>query len=420
MFRKLLSIMLVACISFGFAGCTKENVGKTKKPKSLTEEVSTEEIDEEPDGSYDENLKAIMGDFAFELLKNCDDGEGNVMISSASVAFALGMTANGADGDTLKAMENVLGKELNLDLINRIYNYYAGILTMDEETKIRIANSIWINDCMDLQVNSEFLTKCLTYYDAEVYTLEFDETAVKTVNQWVSDNTDGMINEIIKEFNGAELMMLINAIVFEAEWESIYYENMVWDTDFTTASGDASTVQGMYSEERTYLEDENTKGFIKNYKGNYQLVALLPDEDVDIDTYVKEFTAEKYFELLDGKQEAKVDAMLPKFQYEYSVSMVSTLKKMGMEVAFDPNNADFTNMAECDRNIYIGDVIHKTYIEMAEKGTKAAAVTAVIMDGNAMMPMEEIKEVHLDRPFMYMIIDEITKLPLFVGVVRDI
>jgi serpin B len=229
-----------------------------------------------------------------------------------------------------------------------------------------------------------------------------------------------MIEEIIKEFNGAELMMLIKAIVFEVEWESIYYENMVWDTDFTTASGDVSTVQGMYSEERTYLKDENTQGFIKDYRGNYQLVALLPDEDVDIDTYVKEFTAEKYFELLDGKQEAKVDAMLPKFQYEYSVSMVSTLKKMGMEVAFDPNNADFTNMAECDRNIYIGDVIHKTYIEMAEKGTKAAAVTAVIMDGNTMMPMEEIKEVHLDRPFMYMIIDERTKLPLFVGVVRDI
>ena len=112
--------------------------------------------------------------------------------------------------------------------------------------------------------------------------------------------------------------------------------------------------------------------------------------------------------------------MLPKFKYEFDTSLVPALKEMGMELAFEPNNADFSNMAESAQNLYIGDVIHKTYIEMAEKGTKAAAVTVVIMDGNSMMPMEEVKEVYLDRPFVYMIIDKTTELPLFVGVVRDI
>ena len=420
MIKRLLSIVLMAGFVLGVAGCTKETSKTGEKPKSLMEEVTTKEVVDEPDHVYDENLKNTMGDFAFELLKNCDDGEENIMISPASIAFALGMTANGGADDTLKEMEKLLGGELNLDLINKMYRYYAEILTSDEETMIRIANSIWINNRKDLQVKDEFLAKCLTFYDAEVYTVEFNDDTIETVNNWVSDNTDGMIDEIIKEFQGTELLMLINAIVFEAEWEYIYYEEMVWDTDFTTADGDTSKVEGMYSEEWIYLKDENTKGFIKNYKGNYQLVALLPDEDVDIDTYVKEFTAEKYYDLLEHKLETKVETMLPKFKYEYDISMVSALKAMGLEKSFDAYNADFSKMAECEQNIYIGDVIHKTYIEMAEKGTKAAAVTAVILDGNAMEPMEEIKEVYLDRPFMYMIIDETTELPLFVGVVRDI
>ena len=420
MVKRLLSIVLITGFVLGAAGCTKEISKTGENPKSLMEEVTTEEVVDEPDGVYDENLKNTMGDFAFELLKNCDEGEGNIMISPASVAFALGMTANGGANDTLKEMDELLGKELNLDLINKMYRYYAEVLTSDEETMIKIANSIWINNRKDLQVKNEFLAKCLTFYDAEVYTVEFNDDTIKTVNNWVSDNTDGMIDEIIKEFQGTELLMLINAIVFEAEWECIYYEDMVWDTDFTTADGDVTKVEGMYSEEWIYLKDENTKGFIKNYKGNYQLVALLPDEDVDIDTYVKEFTVEKYYNLLERKLETKVETMLPKFKYEYDISMVSVLKEMGLEKSFDPYNADFSNMAECEQNIYIGDVIHKTYIEMAEKGTKAAAVTAVVMDGNACIPMDEIKEVYLDRPFMYMIIDETTELPLFVGVVRDI
>ena len=420
MFKRLMSFVLVAGFVLSAVGCTKENIGTGEKPKSLVEEVTTEEVVDEPDSVYEENLKNTLGEFAFELLKNCDNGEGNIMISPASVAFALGMTANGSADETLEAMEKVLGEELNLDLINKMYRYYAGVLTSDEETKIRIANSIWINNSIDFQVNNEFLAKCLTFYDAEVYTAGFNEDTVSAVNNWVSDNTDGMIKEIINNLNGDEVMMLINAIVFDAEWESIYNEHMVWDADFTTAGGNITTVQGMYSEERTYLKDENTKGFIKNYKGNYQFVAILPDEDVDINTYVKEFTAEKYYNLMESSIEAKVNTMIPKFKYEYSTSLVAALKNMGMEPAFDPVHADFSKVGESSRNVYIGDVIHKTYIEMAEKGTKAAAVTAVILDGNAMEPMEEIKEVYLDKPFMYMIIDETTQLPLFVGVVRDI
>ena len=161
MFKRLLSIVIAVGFVWGAVGCTSENVGSGEKPKSLMEEVTTEEIVDEPDSVYDENLKDTMGDFAFELLKNCDEGEGNIMISPASVAFALGMTANGSADETREAMEKILGKELNLDLINKMYRYYAALLTADEETKIEIAKSSWSKSRKDLQVNNDVFGKML-------------------------------------------------------------------------------------------------------------------------------------------------------------------------------------------------------------------------------------------------------------------
>ena len=419
MFKRIITLLLAGVIIFTW-GCTKTSTKKESKAQRL-EGATIEQ--EKPTGveNGEDMLESAMGQFAFELLKNCDDAEGNILISPASVAFALGMTANGASGDTLKEMENVLGEKLNIDLINEIYYKYATILESSDECKLSIANSIWLANNPQLQVKDAFLTKCLTYYEADVYMADFDENTVTDVNNWVSDKTDGMIDKIIKQFYGNELMLLINAIAFEAEWEYIYYEHMVRDVEFTTAKGMVSEAEGMYSEENVYISDENTEGFIKDYKGNYRFVALLPKDGVDIDDYVEEFSEEKYQKLIESQRNVPVDAMLPKFSYAFESRMVSPLINMGMEQAFEMGVADFSNMASFSENIYIGDVIHKTYIEVAEKGTKAAAVTAVIMDGNSVeMVPEEIKEVHLDRPFMYVIIDDTTNLPLFVGVVREI
>lgn len=419
MFKRIISLMLAGTVIFT-CGCTKTSTKQEIKVQKLEGETLEQEKPTGVENSED-MLEEAMSQFAFDLLKNCDDAEGNVLISPASVAFALGMTANGASGDTLKEMEKVLGGKLDIDLINEIYYEYAAILESSEESKLSIANSIWLANNPQLQVKDAFLSKCLTYYEADVYTAAFDENTVVDVNNWVDDKTDGMIDKIIKQFEGNELMLLINAITFDAEWEYIYYEDMVRDVEFTTAKGKVSKAEGMYSEENVYISDENTEGFIKDYKGNYRFVALLPEEGVDIDDYVENFSEEKYQKLLESQRTVPVDAMLPKFSYAFESKMVSPLINMGMKQAFDMSAADFSNMASFPNNIFIGDVIHKTYIEVGEKGTRAAAVTVVVMDGNSVeMVPEEIKEVHLDRPFMYMIIDDTTNLPLFVGVVREI
>ena len=170
-----------------------------------------------------------------------------------------------------------------------------------------------------------------------------------------------MIKELLKKFNGDEAMMLINAIAFDGKWVEIYYEDQVRETTFTTAKGEEVSVEGMYSDERAYIEDENTIGFVKDYKGGYRFVALLPDENISIDEYVASLTYDKYKKLMDSERIAKVSAMLPKFQYDYSKEMKDALKAMGMPSAFEPSKADFSNMIDDELvKLYIGKVLHKT------------------------------------------------------------
>lgn len=397
----------------------KQNIeGADKLTKGEKKEVETGELEKE----NKELLLKGTGEFSFELMRECDESGKNVLISPTSVMFALGMTANGGAGATLKEMESVLGGDgVSIGEINAFYKEYADKLKENEDIKISIANSIWINKEILTTVKDTFLSTCDSFYGAEVYRAIFNDETIKLVNKWVEENTDGMIKELLKEFNGNEAMMLINAIAFDGKWVEIYYEDQVRDTIFTTAEGEETNIQGMYSDERAYIEDDNTTGFIKDYKGGYRFVAMLPSEDMSIDEYVDSLTYDKYKKLMESERDVKVSAMLPKFQYDYSKEMKDVLKKMGMPSAFERPRADFSNMTEDELvKLYIGKVLHKTYIEVAEEGTRAAAVTAVIMDSNAAIMEEEIKNVFLDRPFVYMIIDGESEMPLFMGVVRNI
>ena len=177
----------------------------------------------------------------------------------------------------------------------------------------------------------------------------------------------------------------------------------------------------MTSEERLYLCDENSTGFIKNYSGGkYSFAALLPNEGIDIYEYIQGLTGERLQNTFDGAQASAVKATMPKFSYEYESSLNDALKKLGMNSAFDESKADFSKMGKSSNgNIFISEVKHKTFICVDERGTKAGAVTSVAMDNGAADPMS-MHSVKLDRPFVYMIIDNDTNLPLFIGAVTDI
>lgn len=353
-------------------------------------------------------------DFALRLFQNSLKTEENTLISPLSVLAALGMTANGAAGETLAQMEQTLGISA-ADLNAYFYSY------MDAQGEhLKLANSIWFSDAGWLKVRQDFLETNADFYQADLFQTPFTPETCTAINGWVSEKTAGMIPEILEEISADAVMYLINALAFEAEWPEAYREDQIREGTFNREDGAQQAAQLMYSEESSYLEDENATGFVKYYKGgDYAFAALLPNEGVSVSDYVKSLTGTHLQELLGNAQAVTVHAAIPKFEAEYSVEMKDILQSMGMTDAFDAETADFTGICE-EGGLFIGQVLHKTAITVAEQGTKAGAATAVEMRAGGAMPQEDMKTVILDRPFVYMLIDCGQNLPFFLGTMMDV
>ena len=330
------------------------------------------------------------------------------------------MTANGAEGETLTQMESVLGmsvEELNLYLYT-----YVNSLPEGEKYKLSLANSIWFTDDARFNVSRDFLQANADYYGADVYKAPFNKQTMRDINNWVKNETDGMIPKVLDEIPKEAIMYLINALAFEAEWNEIYERNQVRDRIFTKENGEEQEVKLMYSTEGRYLEDENATGFIKYYKGSeYAFVALLPNEGTTVAEYLNTLNGASLNSLLSGAERRTVETAMPKFETEFETEMSDILISMGMPNAFDPELSDFDGVGTWqDGSIYIGNVIHKTHIEVGEKGTKAGAVTSIQLDGATSAGPIEVKTVYLDRPFVYMLIDCENNIPFFIGTMMDV
>lgn len=229
-----------------------------------------------------------------------------------------------------------------------------------------------------------------------------------------------MVQDIFDKISPDAVMYLINAISFDAVWAKIYEETQVQDAVFTTENGEKQDMIWMRSGEHLYLEDENATGFMKYYAGSkYAFVALLPKEGIRVREYIERLTGEHLSSLLAEPQSKTVYAALPKFENEYNTEMSEILTDMGMQNAFDMDKADFSGLGTSTvGNIFISRVLHKTFIAVDEKGTKAGASTAVVAVAEGALP-EEPKQVLLDRPFVYMIIDCEANLPLFFGTLME-
>ncbi len=387
------------------------NLTETINPKIIT--INT------PIG--EKSRKAII-DFSSRLFKkSLEDGK-NTLIAPVSVLYALSMTANGAKGDTLEQMEEVLG--LPVSKLNKNLRYLMNAMPSEEKYKLSAANSIWFKNADDFEVNKSFLKTAKNYYNAEVFKCDFDESTIKDINSWVNKKTDGMINDILNEIPDDALMYLVNALAFDAEWESVYFDFSVRDGKFTTENGDEQDAEMMYSSENVYLEDENAVGFLKYYKDRkYAFAALLPDEGVTVGEFAASLLDGHLSEILENAQTAEVNAAVPKFKSEYSVEMEEVLSEMGMTDVFNVYKADFSKLGDVPDgyNIFINRVIHKTFVEVNEKGTRAGAATIdEMLEECAFMDPEPPKVVYLDRPFIYMIIDCETNIPVFIGSLMNI
>jgi len=410
--KKILASILCLCSILPLSGCAKTAMADDNLMNGITANEVKSDFD------IKDNARAV--DFAVRLFQESEKNGKSTLVSPFSVLCALAMTANGADGETLSQMEQTLG--MPVSELNEYIHTYVNSLAQGEKRKLSVANSIWFRDKNSFTPNSDFLQTNADYYGADIYKSAFDNATLNDINAWVKDNTDGMIDEIIDEISPNSIMYLINALAFDAEWQEVYEKDQVRDGTFTKADKTEQTVKMMYGTEGVYLQDENAKGFIKNYYGGeYAFAALLPDEDISVSDYVKSLSGEKLSEIFENKQSTEVLTSIPAFKGEYSYEMSDILQTMGMTDAFSDGNADFTKLGKSgDGNIFINHVLHKTYIEVDPKGTKAAAVTAVVMNDTAAAIMPELKEVYLDRPFVYMIIDTNTNFPIFMGTVTEV
>ena len=411
--KKLIALSLIFAMALGLIACSQVSAN------DLMKDVPAKAVDVLPDMDAG---AAAAADFGVRLFKTSMEEGKNTLISPLSVLYALAMTANGADGETLAQMEKVLG--MDVDNLNSYMLAYLDLLPESKDYKMSLANSIWFKDDPNFLVEQSFLQTNADYYGAGAYKAAFDEGTRNDINNWVKEHTDGMIPEIIDEIPDEAIMYLVNAVAFDAKWADEYEEHQIREGRFTMEDGTHQDVDMMHSEEYTYLEDDLATGFIKYYKDRkYAFVAMLPNEGVTVSQYVDSLTGEQLQNLLNNPLDVTVYATMPKFETEYDTEMSEVLQEMGMTDAFDWRVADFSRLGTYNvdgMNICINRVLHKTFISVTEQGTRAGAATAVEMVAEGAMEIVEFKEVVLDRPFVYMLIDCETNLPFFIGTMMNV
>ena len=372
-----------------------------------------------------DDFAASQMNLGIKMLQQIDTGaDDQILISPLSASAALTMTANGADSETLEEMEKLLGNGISLDDLNEYFSWFMQHQPHEKKAKVDIANSIWFRDCDWLKVHDSFLEKNKQYFESEIYKAAFDESTVKDINSWVDGKTNGMIPKLLddpKIFDDPQLCMaLINALYFEADWKEPY--SYPGESEFTNAKGEKRHIDSLCEHSDNYYELDNALAFKKDFVGGYKFVGILPDEGISLEEYISSIDPEKLTAQLKTPGDMEnviVSTMIPKFRYEYSCNLKDILVSLGMNKAFSPETADFSKMGEVTPplNLYISKVLQKTNIELTEKGVKAAAATVVMMGGGGMLT-QRIIDIYLDRPFVYMIVDE-NDIPAFSGCISD-
>ncbi len=419
--KKLISLLLCAAMLAALlCGCGGNAPQPQPAPQSPAEGAPLPPAEmlavvTSPDPARREEASAAALGFAADLLQQTAGS--NRLLSPVSILSTLGMVLEGAEGETKAQMETALG--VSADALRGFLGPWLSALAAEEDGALHAADGIWIADRPDLRISEDFLERNRTYYGAAVEQRPFDAAALERINGFVKENTRGMIEKLLDGLPPEAVMVLVNALAFEADWETPYREDQVRPGVFHPESGGEQEASFLYGSENVYLKDENTVGFLKYYAGGrYAFAALLPAEGTKQADYIAALNGEKLRSLLEGAKQTRVDTVTPKFETEFSVQLNEALKALGMNDAFDASLADFSALGSCGNgdNLYVGQVIHKTFLKLDEKGTRAGAATGVTVYAASAL-REPPPQVVLDRPFVYLLLDTETDIPLFIGTV---
>ena len=405
MYKKYSLLLLLGTLFI--VGCTKDTV-----PSPEVKKIAMN----------DKSLKLVQASnsFSFSLLNKSLDGTiENRMVSPLSVSTALSMALNGASGTTLTAIQKTLGLDgLTKDEINTIsHDLAVALQKADPNVVMNIANSIWIRK--NFTVLDPFITANQTYYDAQVSKLDFNTAALSTINKWVSDKTNGKIPTILSSISDNEIMFLINAIYFNGKWKYQFETSKTANEKFICEGQKFVFVPMMKMDNSFgYSEQSGFKALKMPYGSDkFQMILLLPEEGTTPDKLAANLNSEKWATLNAALQtKTKLPVWIPKWKFSWDITLNGILSSLGMDVAFDPNKSNFSGI-NADNQLYITKVIHKTYIDVSESGTEAAAVTSVGV-GVTSMPVNP-PSFYLIRPFLFFITEEDTGAILFAGKVEN-
>ncbi len=417
--RALLSllILLAACGGGPLAAGTDGEVARGSAPF-------------EPSAPPSDIAAVVTADTAFglELMSRAWTGD-NLIISPFSIATALGMLEAGARGETRAQMAEVLHETLSDESLHDARGTLLAALAAEEAPTdeepppftLRAVNSLWAQ--RGYPILAEYLELLSGSYDAGVSLLDYTsdpEAARVVINDAVAEQTEQRITDLIPEGVITELtrLVLTNAVYFKANWLNEFSPDLTSDGTFRTAAGDDVSVPMMHSSSRIqYVDHDGYTAAWLPYVGDATMMAILPDDDID--GLLGTLTVDELAEASRSAEGFQVDLTMPRFEFRSQLGLAPVLKGLGMEAAFSPppgdGTADLTGIVEA-RELYVQDVIHEGFVKVDEKGTEAAAATAIVVGATS---MPEPASLILDRPFLFLIQHQASGEVLFAGIVAD-
>jgi len=420
--KKIFMSALIVIVLLGVTACTQPVAGeilRSEKQRATSPEVNEADLT---------TLGSGNSAFAFDLYQALREEEGNLFYSPYSISLALAMTYAGSSGETAQQMADTLHFVLSPDALHPAFNSLdielgqrgEGAEGADGEGfRLNIVNAIWGQK--DYQFLTNFLDVLAENYGAGLRLLDFINTPEEsriTINNWVSDQTEGRIEDLIPQgvIDALTRLVLTNAIYFNAAWQYPFDEDITEDGTFYLLDGGEVIVPMMsQTESLSYAEGDGYQAVELLYDGGELSMVILLPQAGQFDTFEGSLDAQQVDGIIAGLEAGEVALTMPKFEFESDFGLKETLATMGMPVAFS-GDADFSGMTG-NRDLFIADVIHKAFVSVDEAGTEAAAATAVVMTLTA--APEIPVEVTIERPFIFLIRDIETGTILFVGRIVD-
>lgn len=375
------------------------------------DEVET--VDELPAPFIEGNIE-----FSVELFKKLV-AEDNAVFSPVPVYLSLALISNGADDEASQEIfETLRLTDLTAEEFNTYYHELATILeTETEDVVVNLSNSIWYDH--EFQAKSDFLALNKTYYNTDTFKLDFgDKKAPTEMNHWVSDATKGKIEKMVDEIGEETVMYLFSTIYFNGKWATPFEAEDTYESEFSV-EGEILEIDKMTGRfEIEHIITDTEEGIILPYKDDqYSFLAIMPNREITVREYLDAMNQDKLVELYQNIEQDEIDLLLPKFEVSFENALTDTLPEMGIQKIFDSETNSLNKMGEATGNLYVSEMLQKTFIEVNELGTEAASAVSTSIDMTSMPEPKPI--IDFNRPFLYSIIDNGTGLPVFLGIMDN-